>query len=272
MTTSGAAGRSTATTGTSAGRPGVMLGLATVGFLVNFWAWALISPLGVAYREQLGLTAFQQALLVAVPVIVGSVGPHPGGRPDRPAGGAGDVPGRQLPDDPAGAVRRPVRRLLPAAPDRRVLPRPGRHRIRGGRPAGQRLVPTGPTGPGAGDLRHGHGRHRRLGLHDGAAGQPATAAPSRSCWSRSSSRSTGWWPRCCCATPRGARFPAARSSPAPGRPCGYGRPCSARRCTPSASAGSSRSASTCPPTSRTPTGSPSPTPRCAPPGSSCSPS
>jgi len=56
-----------------------MLGLATVGFLVNFWAWALISPLGVAYREQLGLTAFQQALLVAVPVVVGSVGRIPVG-------------------------------------------------------------------------------------------------------------------------------------------------------------------------------------------------
>ena len=56
-----------------------MLVLATVGFLVNFWAWALISPLGVAYREQLGLTAFQQALLVAVPVIVGSVGRIPVG-------------------------------------------------------------------------------------------------------------------------------------------------------------------------------------------------
>jgi len=57
----------------------MMLGLATVGFLVNFWAWALISPLGVAYREQLGLTAFQQALLVAVPVVVGSVGRIPVG-------------------------------------------------------------------------------------------------------------------------------------------------------------------------------------------------
>ena len=67
------------TAGTSAGRPGVMLALATVGFLVNFWAWALISPLGVAYREQLGLTAFQQALLVAVPVVVGSVGRIPVG-------------------------------------------------------------------------------------------------------------------------------------------------------------------------------------------------
>ena len=79
MTTKGGGRRSTLTAGTSEGSPGVMLGLATVGFLVNFWAWALISPLGVAYREQLGLTAFQQALLVAVPVVVGSVGRIPVG-------------------------------------------------------------------------------------------------------------------------------------------------------------------------------------------------
>lgn len=56
-----------------------MLGLATVGFLVNFWAWALISPLAPAYRDDLGLTAFQQALLVAVPVLVGSLGRIPVG-------------------------------------------------------------------------------------------------------------------------------------------------------------------------------------------------
>jgi NNP family nitrate/nitrite transporter-like MFS transporter len=56
-----------------------MLALATVGFLVNFWAWALISPLGVAYREELKLTSFQQALLVALPVVVGSVGRVPVG-------------------------------------------------------------------------------------------------------------------------------------------------------------------------------------------------
>ena len=79
MTARSGSGRSTLAAGTSVGSPGLMLGLGTVGFFVNFWAWALISPLGVAYREQLGLTAFQQALLVAVPVVVGSVGRIPVG-------------------------------------------------------------------------------------------------------------------------------------------------------------------------------------------------
>ncbi|MFS0702652.1 MFS transporter [Cellulomonas sp. 179-A 4D5 NHS] len=53
--------------------------LATLGFLVNFWAWALISPLGAAYRERLDLTGFEQAVLVAVPVVVGSLGRIPVG-------------------------------------------------------------------------------------------------------------------------------------------------------------------------------------------------
>ncbi len=56
-----------------------MLAFAATGFLVNFWAWALISPLGGAYRTELELSAFQQAFLVAVPVVVGSLGRIPVG-------------------------------------------------------------------------------------------------------------------------------------------------------------------------------------------------
>jgi MFS transporter, NNP family, nitrate/nitrite transporter len=60
-------------------RPGLMLGLATVGFAITFWAWALLSPLGATLREELSLTSFQQSLVVAVPVIVGSLGRIPVG-------------------------------------------------------------------------------------------------------------------------------------------------------------------------------------------------
>jgi len=56
-----------------------MLVLASVGFLVNFWAWALISPLAAAYRGELSLSPFRQSLLVAVPVLVGSLGRIPVG-------------------------------------------------------------------------------------------------------------------------------------------------------------------------------------------------
>ncbi len=57
--------------------PMLMLVTATIGFAVNFWAWALISPLGPLFRDTgtLGdLTESDVALLVAVPVIVGSLG------------------------------------------------------------------------------------------------------------------------------------------------------------------------------------------------------
>jgi MFS transporter, NNP family, nitrate/nitrite transporter len=57
--------------------PGLMLAMATIGFAVNFWAWALLSPLGPLFREKgtLGtLSESDVALLVAVPVIVGSLG------------------------------------------------------------------------------------------------------------------------------------------------------------------------------------------------------
>ncbi|HWM02180.1 MAG TPA: MFS transporter [Actinophytocola sp.] len=56
-----------------------MLAVATLGFAVTFWAWALLSPLGATLREELHLSAFQQSLLVAVPVLVGSLGRIPVG-------------------------------------------------------------------------------------------------------------------------------------------------------------------------------------------------
>jgi len=63
----------------AARRPYAMLGLAAAGFALTFWAWALLSPLGSHFKEALGLTSFQQALVVAVPVIVGALGRIPVG-------------------------------------------------------------------------------------------------------------------------------------------------------------------------------------------------
>lgn len=60
-------------------RAWLMLALATTGFAVNFWAWALLSPLGPRLKDSLALTSFQQSLLVAVPVVVGSLGRIPVG-------------------------------------------------------------------------------------------------------------------------------------------------------------------------------------------------
>lgn len=59
------------------GQRWLMLGVATLGFVVNFWAWALLSPLGPKFRQEgllADLTQSDVALLVAVPVVVGSLG------------------------------------------------------------------------------------------------------------------------------------------------------------------------------------------------------
>ncbi|HET9647059.1 MAG TPA: nitrate/nitrite transporter [Microlunatus sp.] len=50
------------------------LGLALLAFTITFWAWNIIGPLGVRYTQELGLSAPQKSLLVATPVLVGSVG------------------------------------------------------------------------------------------------------------------------------------------------------------------------------------------------------
>ena len=50
------------------------LALATLAFTISFWAWNMIAPLGVRYTEELGLTSGQKSLLVATPVLVGSLG------------------------------------------------------------------------------------------------------------------------------------------------------------------------------------------------------
>jgi NNP family nitrate/nitrite transporter-like MFS transporter len=66
-----------ATSGEPSGSPNLMLALATLGFALNFWAWALISPLGPLFRDKGTLGALSEsdvALMVAVPVIVGSLG------------------------------------------------------------------------------------------------------------------------------------------------------------------------------------------------------
>ncbi|WP_409473859.1 MFS transporter [Streptomyces sp. HC307] len=68
------------------GRAWLMLALATVGFAVNFWAWALLSPLGPRFKDSLDLTSFEQSLLVAVPVVAALM--------------LRDAPGRTVPAEP----------------------------------------------------------------------------------------------------------------------------------------------------------------------------
>jgi NNP family nitrate/nitrite transporter-like MFS transporter len=61
------------------GTAGGNLALATAAFALTFWAWNLIGPLSRSYSEDLGLTPTQTSVLVAFPVLVGSLGRIPVG-------------------------------------------------------------------------------------------------------------------------------------------------------------------------------------------------
>ncbi len=47
--------------------------LATLGFLVTFYAWSMLGPLGPSFKESLGLSTVQLSIVIAVPVLMGSL-------------------------------------------------------------------------------------------------------------------------------------------------------------------------------------------------------
>jgi NNP family nitrate/nitrite transporter-like MFS transporter len=51
----------------------VALGLALAAFTVCFFAWSMFGPLGPTLQDHLGLSEFQLAVVVAIPVVLGSV-------------------------------------------------------------------------------------------------------------------------------------------------------------------------------------------------------
>jgi Nitrate/nitrite transporter len=67
------AGPTDSTSGTRA------LALATISFMVSFAAWGLVGGLASVFAELYALTASQTALLVAVPVLLGSLARLPMG-------------------------------------------------------------------------------------------------------------------------------------------------------------------------------------------------
>ena len=58
---------------------GLNLALATLSSVVCFWAWTCVSPLGIRYTESMDLSSAQASVLVAMPVLVGSIGRIPVG-------------------------------------------------------------------------------------------------------------------------------------------------------------------------------------------------
>ncbi|GAA1451348.1 MFS transporter [Nocardiopsis tropica] len=64
---------------TRPGTAGANLALATAAFALTFWAWNLVGPLSRTYTQELDLSPSQTSLLVAFPVLVGSLGRIPVG-------------------------------------------------------------------------------------------------------------------------------------------------------------------------------------------------
>jgi len=88
-------------------------------------------------------------------------GPHSGWCHDRPVRRPADVPGHLARHHHPGSVPGPSRVSLTGGPaHRRVLPRPGRHLVRGRGAIRQRLVLSRATGRSDRRFRHGHGRDR----------------------------------------------------------------------------------------------------------------
>lgn len=50
-----------------------MLAVGTLAFFLCFYAWSLLGPLGPDLQDHLGLSDVQLSVMVAVPVILGSV-------------------------------------------------------------------------------------------------------------------------------------------------------------------------------------------------------
>src|SRR5512134_1280537 len=66
-------------TSSPAPRLGRNLALGTISFGLCFAAWGLVSAFAVRFRERLGLSATETALLVAVPVLLGALARLPMG-------------------------------------------------------------------------------------------------------------------------------------------------------------------------------------------------
>jgi MFS transporter, NNP family, nitrate/nitrite transporter len=65
---------STATVPSTGTRRGMNLALATWVSAINFWAWNMIGPLSTTYAGDMKLSSTEASMLVATPILVGSLG------------------------------------------------------------------------------------------------------------------------------------------------------------------------------------------------------
>ncbi len=164
-------------------RPGATraLVLGTMAFAVSFSAWGLIAPLAKKFQDNLDLSNTRTLMLIAVPVVLGSLLRIPFGivtdrlrRPARVHGRARRVGG-------AGCSLRFHRQLL-GADRRRLLARHLRRIVRGRDPVRRRLVCKGATGLRPRGLRDREHRHRGRGVHGAGGRQSLGSAHPRRCF------------------------------------------------------------------------------------------
>ncbi len=152
--------------------------LGTLSFAVCFAAWGLIGAFAPRFREMFSLTATQTALLVAVPVLLGSLARLPDGHAHRPLRRTRRLHGPAwLAVAAAGLDGAGSRRAIQALLLGRVLPRPRRLVVRHRRRLRLALDPAGAAGQRARRLRPG--QHRPVG--GGVSGA--------ACWRRGSAGS-----------------------------------------------------------------------------------
>ena len=169
--------------------PGVgrHLALGTFAFGVCFAAWGLISAFAARFRERLGLSGTETALLIAVPVLLGALARLPMGILSDRFGG------RVVFTVLMAVVAVPVY-LVPASGDlplsarRRVLARPRGLLLRRWRRVRLAVEPARKQGSAAGRIRDGEHRPigggvpRTPGWRRRSAGR-TSSVPWRHCWS-----------------------------------------------------------------------------------------
>ena len=193
----------------AAASPTRALVLATISFALSFAAWGLVGGLASVFTGLYALTASQTALLVAVPVLLGSLARLPMGMLTDRFGGR-LVFTALLAFSVARRVRRAADRQLRLAARRGVPHRHGRIVVRGRRRLRVPLDAGGPAGHGARRLRA-----RDAGAVAGRLRRPGRRGPPRlgsgvSRHRRAAPRLGGRVLRCWRGIPRRPARPATR--------------------------------------------------------------
>ena len=195
-----------ATWPSAAASPTRALVLATISFALSFAAWGLVGGLASVFTGLYRLTASQTALLVAVPVLLGSLARLPMGMLTDRFGGR-LVFTALLAFSVAGRLRRSADRQLRFAARRGVPHRHGRIVVRGRRGLRVPLDPGGSAGHGARRLRPGDDGAVAGGLRRPGGGGPPGLGDGVSRHRRAAPGLGGG------LLPAGAESPAARAVP-----------------------------------------------------------